>query len=268
MKFWIEKKVLNPIMHRLLGGNIPLYTRRCSCDGKMNFHQGVYPIMFVAQLFGVLPVVNISSSCPSGLKFDKKSIRFFFSLLVAISSGFEALLSIAWISLMRVEFVKVTIVVYYVTNFAFFVCFLRLVKDWPRLMAQWHEVEKKLEPITSGKSKLQLSLKVRRIAFAILVVSSIEHIVYVIGNVSAVTDCPKIKSLFQAYLVQGFPEMFYFFDYSFFLGVYVKIVHVLTHFAWCFGDFFVIMFSCGLSSNFKKINEHMLVGFGKVCFEP
>lgn len=260
-------RLLKPIKQWRLSENVNFFqqetsTTKCVCDGS--FHKSIYPIMIIAQCFGVMPVRNVTYKCPKDLKFTWKSFRYLFAVFVMISCGMEALSTIVWIFRTHVEFGKMVIVVYYVTNFMSFVCFLNLARVWPSLMIKWHEVERSLPQVENEKDKRRMSVKIRKTAAVILTLSAIEHILSIVSSVWAVLDCPKIKNIMQAYYVHNFPQVFTFFGYSHVLGFYVKFIHVTSTFVWSYADLFIMMISCGLSEKFKQINELMMKEKGKV----
>lgn len=55
-------------------------------NSKESFHRAVYPILFTAQVFALMPVTGISSKSPYALKFKWNSILTVYSLVV-IASG-------------------------------------------------------------------------------------------------------------------------------------------------------------------------------------
>lgn len=236
---------------------------KCFYD-EGSFHRAVYPILIIAQLFGILPVENISYKCPSRLEFTRKSFRYIFAVFVTISCGLEAISSITWTFKTRIEFGKLVILVYYITNFLSFFCFLRLAKIWPMLMSKWHEVENKLPLNESVKKNNELAVRIRRVAVVILSLSAVEHVLSIISSFITVWDCPRIKSILQAYYVHNFPQVFSFFNYSHIFGFYVKFIHVTSTFVWSFTDLFIMMISCGLSAKFKQINDLLFHDKGKV----
>lgn len=233
-------------------------------DGS--FQESIYPVMAIAQCFGVMPVLNISSKNPSDLQFAWKSFRYFFAVFVALSCGLEAVSTITWTFCTRMEFGKMVILVYYITNFLSFFCFLRLARTWPNLMMQWRNVERSLPQIASKSKRRQLLVSIRRTAAIILALSAVEHILSIASCVIKVLDCPKIQNILKAYYVRSFPQVFRFFQYSHVLGVYVKFIHVTSTFVWSFADLFIMMISCGLSALFKQVNERLLLDKGKVIF--
>lgn len=255
---------MKPIKQWRLSGHLKFLHQsslKCFCD--LSFHRSIYPIVAMAQFFGVMPVNNISDKCPSSLSYTWKSFRFVFAVFVTISCGLEAASSVVWTFRTNIEFGKMVILVYYITNFFSFFCFLRLAKSWPSIMAKWHEVEKKL-PQMETERKQRLCSRIRRTAAVILTLSAIEHILSIISSFAVVHDCPRIKNVLQAYYVHNFPQIFTFFKYSHALGVYVKFIHVTSTFVWSYTDLFIMMVSCGLSSMFHQINQRMLKDKGKV----
>lgn len=109
-----------------------------------------------------------------------------------------------------------------------------------------------------------LRIRMRFTAFIILSLSMIEHILSIVSAVAQVVNCPRIKSIYRAYYVKSFPQVFSLFPYSTILGTYIKFIHVTATFVWCFTDLFIMMISCGLSVKFKLINDRMLEDKGKV----
>ena len=241
---------------------IPKEELKGDCGGS--FHQAVYPLTLIAQCFGVMPINKISAKCPSSLHFTWKSFRFAFAIFVMISCGLESVLAISWTFSTRVEFGKMVILMFYVTNFLSFYCFLRLAKDWPGLMKEWHEVEKRLPQTEKKTEKFAMSRRIRKTAAIILTMSAVEHVLSIISCVAVVLDCPRIQNIFKAYFVHNFPQVFKFFKYSHILGVYVKFIHFTSTFVWSYADLFIMVVSQGLSAKFKQINERMLKDKGKV----
>lgn len=256
--------VLRPIRVWGLTENVQFFKQTSNKCCDESFHRSIYPIVIIAQCFGIMPVNNVSSKCPSMLTFTWKSFRCFFAVFVALSCGIEAVFSITWTFNTRIEFGKMIILVYYITNFMSFVCFLLLAKTWPSLMNKWHEVEKNLPQSGHEKDKHGMSMRIRKIAAVILTLSAVEHILSIVSSFAVVLDCPRINNIIQAYFVHNFPQVFTFFGYSHVLGLYVKFIHVTSTFVWSYADLFIMMISCGLSAKFKQINELMMKEKGKV----
>lgn len=242
----------------------PSPSKKLFCDGS--FHESIYPVLFVAQFFGLLPVTNISGKSPSDLQFSWKSFRCFFAVFVTLSCGLESVFTIIWTFRTHIEFGKLVILVYYVTNFLSFCCFLNLARTWPRLMMRWHDVEKSLPEIEEKSKRREMLVRLRKTAAIILTLSALEHILSKVSSVLAVLDCPRIHNVMEAVCVHNYPQVFSFFEYNHVLGVYVKFIHVTSTFVWSFTDLFIIMISCGLSAKFKQVNDRLMSQKGKVNY--
>lgn len=258
-------ELMRPVKLWKSSGNVQYISKEESkgeCEGS--FHQAVYPLTLIAQCFGVMPVNKISAQCPSGLHFTWKSIRFAFAIFVMFSCGLESVFAISWTFSTHVEFGKMVILMFYVTNFLSFYCFLSLARNWPGVMKKWHEVEKRLPQMEKETEKFAMSRRIRKTAAIILTMSAVEHVLSIVSSVAVVLDCPQIQNIFKAYYVHNFPQVFKFFKYSHILGVYVKFIHVTATFVWSYADLFIMVVSHGLSAKFKQINERMQKDKGKV----
>lgn len=256
--------IIRPLQQWRVSGNVKFLPHELKHFCDENFHRAIYPVMVIAQFFGTMPVQNVSCKCPSGLKYTWKSFRYIFAVFVMMSCGVEAVLTIIWTFRTHIEFGKMVILVYYITNFLSFLCFLRLAKVWPDLMMRWHDVEKNLPQMETEKEKFVMCRRIRRTAIVILTLSAMEHILSIVSSIAVVFDCPRIQNIYKAYYVHNFPQVFTFFGFSHVLGVYVKFIHVTSTFVWSYADLFIMMISCGLSAKFRQINERMLKDKGKV----
>ncbi|KAF7391346.1 hypothetical protein HZH66_009826 [Vespula vulgaris] len=63
-------------------------------DSEDSFHRAISPILWWAQIFGLLPLSGISANLPSSLKFKKISFRTVYAVIVASSISVMAVLSI------------------------------------------------------------------------------------------------------------------------------------------------------------------------------
>lgn len=269
-QFWSQSNgsignSVNPIKQLHLDGRVEFFlkeSRKCNCDGS--FHRAIYPILVLAQCFGVLPVHNISAKCPLKLRFSWKSCRFWFAVFATMSCGLNVAFTVVWTFWEQVEFAKIAYLIFNSVNFLLLVCFLRLAKVWPQTMAKWHEVEMKLQPISTEKENRAMSQRIRRIAVVFFIWLCVDLLIYYTLRVSAVADCPIIPNVLEAYFVLSFPEIFTFFGYSHLLGFYVKLLDLIATFVWSFADLFIIVVACGISAKFKQINERLMSDKGKV----
>lgn len=69
---------------------------------------------------------------------------------------------------------------------------------------------------------------------------------------------------FEDYFRMELNQLFVYFEYSPYLAFFGKTLNILSTFMWTFMDLFVMVISIGLSTQFKKINRHLMKHKGQV----
>lgn len=83
-----------------------------------------------------------------------------------------------------------------------------------------------------------------------------------------VSSCPKWPEWpIDSFLYLNLSAVFYFVDYTRFLGILGKVVNILSTFAWNFNDIFVMAVSVALASRFRLLNDYMLREARMVSFK-
>lgn len=63
-------------------------SRRINSNNDDSLHGAIYPLLFIAQIFGLMPISGIKSSSTTALEFKWKSFRTFYTLfLVSFQIG-------------------------------------------------------------------------------------------------------------------------------------------------------------------------------------
>lgn len=75
-------------------------------DDEKCFHQVIYPVLFLAQMFGLFPVYGIQSKTAKDLKFNIFSIKFVYSLFVSLSVFTLFMITMVWFFNNRIGFGK------------------------------------------------------------------------------------------------------------------------------------------------------------------
>jgi len=74
-----------------------------------------------------------------------------------------------------------------------------------------------------------------------------------------VNSCPHFTGHpIDSFLYLNYSTVFYFVDYTTFLGILGKVVNVLSTFAWNFNDIFVMAVSVALAARFRQLNDFMM----------
>lgn len=158
-----------------------------SISGKLNF-----AVLFVAQIFALLPVAGIRQSHPAGLKFDWRSLPFVWTCVFLVCGTVKTLLllsslrkvginssnigisaSFCWLS--HLPFFTINIHFYFTVGLVFFSCgifastlFLLLAKRWRNLMIMWAHFEAVFLALPYKKNRWSLAMKVRLMSLCIM----------------------------------------------------------------------------------------------------
>lgn len=155
-----------------------------------NFREAIWPVLFVGQIFGVMPVTGIKSRSSNDPVFKWKNVRTFHSLfiIIAVSSytliavwnvfeniGFSSIGSFNDSSIVLLSHKSfcffVAYSLFYVTNTCALCFFFRLASTFPDLMRYWGKAETELPTFHSQKQKKKFILKIRLFAFLILLLA-------------------------------------------------------------------------------------------------
>ncbi|CAO1392130.1 unnamed protein product [Diamesa hyperborea] len=230
------------------------------------FHEATGTIFATVQLFGIMPVLNVKSKSVHDLKFTRMCFRYFLSIFYSLGMLFLTMLTIFWISKKRLEFGKMISLVFNASNYLSIVGFMSLAPRWPNVMSKWNQVDHYLPPLPHQMAKQKLAYQIKMIAFVVLFMSMIEHLLSINLGINSANNCPLIRDPIRAYFIQSFPQVFSIFDYSGELGMFVKFLNISATIVWSYTDLFVIIVSVGLASFFKRINEELLRNKGKAVY--
>lgn len=219
------------------------------------FQKSTASIFLLAQLFGLMPVRNIMSAHVDELKFNWSFLRVLYSIFIVFTVGFLTFPCLIHLLESDISYGKIVHTLFNVISLISLLWFLQFSRKWPETMKKWSKVEEKLT--ISNKRSEKNKITIRIVAYAFLIFSLIEHILSIIDAVAEVPTCDDQLSVFQAYMFQSSPMVFYYFPYSLSFGIFVKICQTTTTFVWWFNDLFIILMSVGLSSMFGVINDEV-----------
>ncbi|XP_037048444.1 uncharacterized protein LOC119082852 [Bradysia coprophila] len=242
-------------------GTINAFRRGTRADYIYNgsFHEAVRPVLVMAEIFSVMPVMNVTAKSPTDLYYSWTSIRNFYSITVMLLT-FAFTVPIVMVCLsQRLQFDAVVGVVFYVSNCIARVFFMSLAMKWPELMQQWQKIEQKIPIFESQRDKSVLAYKIKMISLVVMLLSMSEHLLSIISTAFYSIKCTKEKTnASEDYFRIELNELFAYLEYSPFLAVFGKILNLLSTFLWTYMDLFIMVVSVGLSTQFRKINRHLM----------
>lgn len=151
-------------------------------------------------------------------------------------------------------------------------------------MQEWEKVEQAIPIFESQKDKSLLAFKIKMISLVVMLLSmcmyaaitsvtvtayifpiAAEHLLSIISLAFYSVMCTKVKTdPFEDYFKIDLNEMFAYLEYSPLLAISGKTINILSTFLWTYMDLFIMVISVGLSTQFRKINRHLMKYKGQV----
>ncbi|RLZ02212.1 Gustatory receptor 2 [Cephus cinctus] len=235
------------------------------------FHCAIGPILIIAQVFGLFPVMGISSPSPKNLAYSRRSARTIYSLIVIISIAVMAGFSIMhMLKTLKAEAFELKGGITSATSGAVFygnsligaVIFLWLAPHWVVLQQDWRAMERLINRL--GHPKLRWKFKI--ITGIVLLLALIEHLVSIVTNTIGFTyektENSTIEHFLHFYSATSHPFILSSLDYNIALGIFLFIISKFATFVWNFTDIFVMLISTGLAEWYKTLNESLISTIG------
>ncbi|XP_043675728.1 gustatory receptor 5a for trehalose-like isoform X3 [Vespula pensylvanica] len=220
-------------------------------DSEDSFHRAISPILWWAQIFGLLPLSGISANLPSSLKFKKISFRTIYAVIVAFSISIMAVLSIIhMIRTLNADSFGVRGGVAEATAGAIFygnglcgtIMYLWLSPRWVILQNDWKAMERFIDSNKYQRPRLRWKFII--ISSAILLFALFEHALSVANNSTKFewgTPNSTFANFLQVYTIKSHNFILESVDYSFAIGIYIFII------------------STGLAERYKTLNKRLFV---------
>ncbi|KAH8240010.1 hypothetical protein KR032_010311 [Drosophila birchii] len=224
-----------------------------------SFQEAIKPVLIIAQIFALMPVRGVSSKFAEDLAFAWSSARTYYALVTILCFGVVSGYLVAFVTNVTFNFDSVETLVFYMSIFLISLAFLQLARKWPAIAQEWQLVEAKLPPLKSVKERRALSQYIKWITIVATTCSLVEHMMSMLSMGYYVNSCPKMPGHpIDSFLYLNFSSVFYFVDYTHFLGLLGKVINILSTFAWNFNDIFVMAVSVALAARFRQLNDYMM----------
>lgn len=256
----------------------------------MSFNHLGLPVIFIAQLFGVLPVGGILSSNVRNVKFRWLRVRVLLSGIVIVGASLELCLSIANFSGVDVSLNvgMIAFLIYAGSILLGQLYFVRLATGWPRLIRRWLRSEAVfLRPpymqmrgddssYSCGRrfgirnsAGLSLCWRLRLVCFGMMSCACIEHLLYIAATVNGairhMDECLANGTLAENIIRRERPHMLWLLRAA---GPWsllpLEYLNVAMTFCWSFIDVWIMAVSVGLTVRFRQLGARLEVVRGKL----
>ncbi|XP_031630218.1 gustatory receptor for sugar taste 64f-like [Contarinia nasturtii] len=221
-------------------------------------HTALYPVLFLGQIFAILPVSGISSKSAKNLKFKWFDFRTLHTLLVMGGQAIGIALSVRWIARNKFTMANMDSVFWFTTKFMVAAYFLWLAKNWPSLMGEWERIENTFPAYVGHKRTIKFfHFKIKLYASLITLGLFIEHILCICVGTFRVYICLNTTSV-EGYLKQAWPQIYTNIKYDDGVrGILMEILNFYCTFQWIYMDIIIISISICLSTRFNQLNEYL-----------
>ncbi|KAH8297673.1 hypothetical protein KR054_005220 [Drosophila jambulina] len=227
------------------------------------FHRAVYPFMFLAQCFAVMPLLGIRAPNPRRIRFAYKSLPMIVTLIfmAATSTMFLGMLThLLQIGISAKNFVGL---VFFGCVLTAYVIFIRLARRWPPLIRYWTKTEIVFTRPPYEIPKRNLARRVQLAALAIIGLSLGEHALYQVSAILSykrrIQICRNItaEATFDDYIQRNYDYVFQVLPYSPVVAAFILLINGACTFVWNYMDLFIMMISKGLSYRFEQITSRI-----------
>uniref|UniRef100_A0A336KT66 Gustatory receptor n=1 Tax=Culicoides sonorensis TaxID=179676 RepID=A0A336KT66_CULSO len=239
---------------------IPLFSSRHT----FGFNYGISPPLFMAQLFGLMPVQNLLDKDVMLLEFKLYSWKSAYSLFCIIGVFMNAICALLMAYYDEFEFGKLSAVIFYGLNFYIFVQFFYLARVWPRLMRHWERVEYSIIKCRGKAFDKTLSYRLWYMTTFVMICCWVEHLGSILSSLIYMFDCEPNDSYFEDFFRGHLSHIFAIFNYNIPLVIIGKYFNIISTFAWSFMDLFVILNSIGMAHTFKAYADYICKEYTRV----
>ncbi|KAF5297657.1 hypothetical protein FQA39_LY11988 [Lamprigera yunnana] len=135
------------------------------------------------------------------------------------------------------------------------VLFLRLCREWPKLMIFWTEVDHRLKEFDANNN---LSIRLKTISVVVLTSALLEHVLFLSSSISQ-EKCEDSQK-FEFFLKRNFRYIFDYTPFAFWKVVPIMIINIMCTFTWNYMDLFIMLISTALAQKFISVNYQLRLG--------
>ncbi|XP_058066065.1 gustatory receptor for sugar taste 64a-like [Anopheles bellator] len=243
--------------------------RECSA------HEALSVVIFMGQLFSLMPVVGYTGSDPRHVTVRVRSVRFVYAMVTlslmltlvvmlvnhtAHLPGFNV--SVACTIQPEMRSVSASLA-YYAVILLFMVELIGLARNWSTIMTRWYEDELPFRsaPYRPPVGALSLRRKVRLIACGVILCAFLEDILNFISayqlNGLHIRYCPHRSGFWKNFFHREHPYVLRAVSYNPAIGWAIELTMRVAKFTWHFVDVFIICLSLCLQRRFLQYNERL-----------
>ncbi|EDW39443.1 GL16976 [Drosophila persimilis] len=230
------------------------------------FHRAVYPFMFLAQCFAVMPLTGIREPNPRRVRFTYKSLPMVVTLTFIAAALMMELAMLKHLLQIGINAKNFVGLVFFGCVLIACVVFIRLARRWPPLIRYWTRTELVFTRAPYEMPKRNLYRRVQLAGMMIIGLSLGEHAMYQVSAIlsykrrvnlcSAAANITAVTN-FEDYISLNYDYVFQWLPYSPIIASLILLINGACTFVWNYMDLFIMMVSKGLAYRFEQITARI-----------
>ncbi|KAG4070159.1 hypothetical protein HA402_003849 [Bradysia odoriphaga] len=227
-----------------------------------SFFYSVWPVIYVAQFMGFMPVQGIRTGDPFKFEFRWKTFRVMITMMYFVCSASMATMYLNRIARLGISAKNIVGFVFYTFCLFCGILFLFLAQRWKDLALMWHRYENIFLNLPYKECGWKLSTKIRITSVVILFLAIVEHLMAILNSgfnfhTKLVACQPNINDKWKYFFLNEYPHVFMLLPYHFLLTILIEWSIISFTFGWNYMDTFIMLTSIGLAIRFKQINQRL-----------
>ncbi|XP_061387474.1 gustatory receptor for sugar taste 61a [Musca vetustissima] len=242
------------------------------------FHRAVRPCLLVAQIFGLMPLVNSMDSNPYRLAFKIPCLAFTTTFLFLFFGSWKTLHVSDNLLNAGLNPKNIIGIVFFFMCMTVFLNFLSIARGWPQLIMHWTRIDLIFlkPPYQPPKRSLQKQLRTLTIVFCnyflllfffryflvlmVLVENSLYYASHYYNFLMERLIChpEDTRHSYKEYLITALmSDVFTYFDYHIMVVICAFFINTAFTVTWNFMDFFIMAVSLGLATRFQQFADRI-----------
>ncbi|KAL7733849.1 hypothetical protein ACLKA6_011566 [Drosophila palustris] len=233
------------------------------------FYRAASQVLFISQIYGLLPVSNIRSPDVRNIKFRWLSPRAIYSGIILILNFCEFAAVIRYITVVGINFHTSSSLALYVVCLLEHVFFWRLAINWRSIMKQWCQVEQLFLSIPYRfYDEYNMKRRINIVVGLIMSSALVEHCL-LLGNSFNLsnlerTQCKINSSYLEIIYKWERPHLYHVLPYNIWMMPFVEFINETIAYPRSFTDCFLMIIGIGLAARFHQLHRRIAAVHKKV----
>ncbi|EDV39561.1 uncharacterized protein Dana_GF10086 [Drosophila ananassae] len=233
------------------------------------FHRAVSKVLFISQIYGLLPVSNVLALDVRDIRFRWLSPRIFYSGLIFILNWCEFLAVINYVIKVAITFHNSSTLSLYIVCLLEHLFFWRLAIHWPSIMRTWHGVEQLFLRIPYRFYDEYKMKKRIYVVFGVVMSSAlVEHFLLLLNSFHLSnmerTQCKINVTYLESVYKWERPHFYMIIPYHIWLLPLFEWINETIAYPRSFTDCFIMCIGIGLAARFHQLYRRIAAVHRKV----